>query len=171
MKAQPTGGGADVDGEVFAYGFDAMGQPTTMTSNGGGATNWISGVTYNHLGMPTAITAGNSQVAGETRAYNELGQLKQIVSGAYRFDYNFSATANDGRITSQTAFLNGSSQETVTYSYDSLNRMTNAIGGGGTRRTSTTGLQIYRCYSGRDGPIGDEHHRELREQPGEWLEL
>ena len=64
-------------------------------------------MTYNHEGMPTAITAGNSLVAGETRAYNTLGQSTQIVSGAYRFDYNFSATANDGRITSQTAFLNG----------------------------------------------------------------
>ena len=40
--AQPVGGGADVAGEVFACGFDAMGRPTTMTS-GGGATNWISG--------------------------------------------------------------------------------------------------------------------------------
>ena len=56
--------------------------------------------------------------------------MTQIVSGAYRFDYNFSATANDGRITSQTAFLNGTSQETVPYSYDSLNRMTSANAGG-----------------------------------------
>ncbi len=127
--AQPVGGGADVAGEVFAYGFDAMGRPTTMTS-GGGATNWISGVTYNQLGMPTAITAGNASVAGETRAYNVLGQLTQIVSGAYRFDYNFSATANDGRITSQSAYLSGTLQETVSYSYDSLNRMTNANGSG-----------------------------------------
>ena len=61
--AQPVGGGADVPGETFAYGYDAMGRPATMTS-GGGATSWISGVTYNHLGMPTAITAGNASVAG-----------------------------------------------------------------------------------------------------------
>ena len=36
--AQPVGGGADVTGEVFAYGFDAMGRPTTMTSAAGRRT-------------------------------------------------------------------------------------------------------------------------------------
>ena len=56
-------------------------------------------MTYNELGSPTAITAGNSSVAGETRTYNVLGQLTKIVSGNYDFRYNFSATANDGRIT------------------------------------------------------------------------
>ena len=70
--AQPTGGGADVAGESFAYGFDAMGRPSSMNSNAG-ATNWISGVTYNEAGLPTAITAGNSSVAGETRTYSVLG--------------------------------------------------------------------------------------------------
>ena len=128
--AQPVGGGADVPGEAFAYGFDAMGRPSTMTS-GGGATNWISGVTYNHLGMPTAITAGNASVAGETRAYNVLGQLTQIVSGSYRFDYNFSATANDGRIIRQGGALNGVGQENVFYSYDSLNRLKTALSDSG----------------------------------------
>ena len=36
-SAQPVGGGADVPGEVFAYGFDAMGRSATMTSGGGDA--------------------------------------------------------------------------------------------------------------------------------------
>ena len=60
-----------------------MGRPNAMTSNSG-ATSWISGVTCNHLGLPTAITAGNSSVAGETRQYNVLGQLTQIVSDQSR---------------------------------------------------------------------------------------
>ena len=127
--AIPVGGSVDVPGEAFAYGFDTMGRPSTMTSNSG-ATSWISGVTYDALGMPTVISTTNPQVAGETRNYNPLGQLTRIVSGGYNFFYSFAATANDGRITFQRAFLNGVLQEQVNYSYDSLNRMTGANGGG-----------------------------------------
>jgi len=86
-------------------------------SSGGGATSWISGVSYNEAGLPTAITAGNAQVAGESREYNVLGQLTRMVSGAYDFRYMFSGTANDGRITAQSAYQGGVLQETVNYSY------------------------------------------------------
>ena len=128
--AIPVGGTVDVPGETFAYGFDAMGRPATMSSNAG-ATSWISGVTYDGLGMPTVISTTNPQVAGETRNYNPLGQLTRIVSGTYRFDYFFSATANDGRIIRQGAALNGVGQENVFYSYDSLNRLKTALSDGG----------------------------------------
>ena len=67
-SAQPSGGGADVAGDVFDYTFDALGRPYGMTENNS-ATNWISGVTYNAADLPTAITAGNGSVAGESREY------------------------------------------------------------------------------------------------------
>ena len=49
---------------------------------------------------------GNVSVAGETREFNLLG-LPRIVAGSYDFRYNFSATANDGRVTSQSSYLSG----------------------------------------------------------------
>ena len=57
-------GGADTVGEKFTYMFDAMGRPSGMTSNNN-ATNWIAGVTYNELGLPTASRCNSS--GGEGR--------------------------------------------------------------------------------------------------------
>ena len=80
-------GGADAAGKSFTYGFDAMGRPNTMTQTNNGTTNWITGVTYNELGLPTQITAGYAPATSETRQYNVLGQLTKIAAGAYEFRY------------------------------------------------------------------------------------
>ena len=135
-SAQPSGGGADVAGDVFDYTFDALGRPYGMTANNN-ATNWISGVTYNAADLPTAITAGNGSVAGESREYNVMGQLTRIVSGNYDFRYSFSATQNDGRITAQSGYQSGVLQETVNYTYDALNRLTGASTSAGTAWSAT----------------------------------
>ena len=76
---------ASAAGETFAYTFDAMGRPNTMTSNAG-ATSWITGVTYNHLGLPTAISAGNSSVTGETREYMASLLAKKEKYATYKHD-------------------------------------------------------------------------------------
>ena len=97
----------DLAGESYAYGFDTMGRPATMASptSGPPTAKWINGVSYNEAGLPPAITAGNSNVAGESGEYSALGQLRRIVSGAHELCYNFNDTANDGRVVSQKSYL------------------------------------------------------------------
>jgi RHS repeat-associated protein len=59
----------------------------------------------------------------ETRMYNPLGQLTGIAGGSANVNiaYSFSATTNNGRAASMTF-----NRETVTYAYDSLNRLVQA---------------------------------------------
>jgi RHS repeat-associated protein len=103
-------------GRQLDYTYDAMGRPNTMTSPGN--QTWIGGVTYNAAGQATNI-------GGEVRQYNFLGQLTRITSGT-SFDerYDYPATANNGRITGKKNMLSG---EEVVYAYDSLQRLTSAV--------------------------------------------
>ena len=114
-------GTTEVPGVSYAYGFDAIGRPKKMTQ-GGGATTLISDVAYNAASQPTAIVAW---VNAETRAYKPIGQLTSLTSGSAQYNYEFSATANDGRIVRQ--WSNGG--ENITYQYDALNRLSSANGG------------------------------------------
>ena len=115
-------GSTEITGPSFSYGFDSMARPHTMTG-------YIDGVTYNAAGQPTAITTSNGQVNAEARVYNTLGQLTSLTTGNQKFEYDFSATQNDGRITAQRTYVGGTLQETISYGYDSLNRLTSANGG------------------------------------------
>ncbi|MBY0505371.1 MAG: RHS repeat-associated core domain-containing protein [Bryobacteraceae bacterium] len=68
------------------------------------------------------LSGGGSQT--ETRQYNALGQLTRLtVPGQLDLEYCFSATANDGRATSQKNYISG---EELEYQYDSLGRLTKA---------------------------------------------
>ena len=98
------------------------------TAPSGFQTPWISDVTYNAASQPTAIATTNPQVYPETRVYNALGQLTSLTNG-YRFEYDFSATQNDGRITAQRTYAGSALQESISYGYDSLNRLSSANGG------------------------------------------
>ena len=104
---------AETAGVSYTYGFDAMGRPKTMTQ--GGATTLISDVAYNAASQPTTIAAGASWVTAEARAYNVLGQLTSLTSGFTRFEYDFSGSANDGRITAQRTYGNNVLQESIPY--------------------------------------------------------
>ena len=118
-------GGAEVGGTDLNYGFDAMGRLNTLLSPG-----LISGVTYNAAGQPTAINSAHPLVNSETRVYNVLGQMTSLTNGL-RFEYDFPATGNDGRITAQRTYsASNTLVETNTYNYDSLSRLTAASGGG-----------------------------------------
>ena len=73
-------------------------------------------------------------VISETRVYNSNLQLTELTSGntgqmgsAYHFKYNYSATQNDGRVSSITDVASG---ETITYQYDTLKRLVSAAGSG-----------------------------------------
>src|SRR5207249_11460107 len=87
----------------------------------------ISGATY---GPADELTSMSGSLT-ETRRYNALVQLKLLtsstaVSGSNKsFQYRYSATQNNGKITSQY-YTDPVSAEEVTYTYDALNRLVSA---------------------------------------------
>src|SRR6185503_15694903 len=87
-----------------------------------GATDIIANTTYNAAGQMTAMTGG-SGVPSESRTYNSIGQMTQLTSGSNSILYNYPSTQNNGKITSEQDVVSG---ETVTYTYDSLNRLASA---------------------------------------------
>jgi RHS repeat-associated protein len=90
-----------------------------MTLSGGGTL--VSGISYNAAGQMTQLTYEGWT---ETRQYNVLGQLTRItIPGVFDVEYRFSATQNNGRITSMKDWITG---EDVTYQYDSLQRLLSA---------------------------------------------
>src|SRR5258706_1330772 len=103
---------------TYAYSYDGMGRLAGMTETAPSTFTVVSGVTYNAAGQ---MTAGL-----ETRTYNSMGQVTNIHSGSLNITYNYSATQNNGKITSQVDNLTG---EQVTYAYDSLQRLISAQAG------------------------------------------
>ncbi len=64
---------------------------------------------------------------GDTRTYNSLLQLTRVtVPGVMDMQYNYTAGQNNGRIGSSTDYA---TSETVSYGYDSLNRLSSAWAG------------------------------------------
>ena len=97
---------------------------------------------YNAAGQMTHLEYYNSNTSSgfmiENRAYNFRNQLTNITAGSQyggpagvNLTYNFSATQNNGKITSMQ---DAGSGETVTYVYDELQRLVQADSG-------TTGAQ------------------------------
>src|SRR5271169_2270818 len=92
----------------YTYAYDAMARLNTMTDGNGGTV--VGGATYNAAGQMTSGV--------DTRTYNSMGQLTGITYvSSLNVTYTYSATQNNGKITSQTDNLSG---EQVTYAYDSL---------------------------------------------------
>ena len=86
--------------------------------------SWVTSVQYNAAGLPT-VTNRKASLGNETRQYNTRFQLTRLTAGAAMdTDYNYSATQNNGRVTSTLRHL--VSNQTTTYGYDSLNRLTSA---------------------------------------------
>jgi RHS repeat-associated protein len=121
-----TGGGVaqSTPGPTYSYSFDSMSRLAGMTDQNSNTD--VSGVTYNAANQLTGITYFGSP---ETRTYNSLGQMTQLYvnSGLY-YNYNYPAGPNNnGKISSTYEALSG---ETISYTYDSLNRMATAAGSG-----------------------------------------
>jgi YD repeat-containing protein len=103
-------------GPVYNYTYDSMGRLAGMTDQSN--TTDVTGVTYSAANDLLTISYFG---ATESRVYNNLRQLTQLTStGAttVSYTYNYPAGANNGKISSQVV-----SGETITYQYDSLNRM------------------------------------------------
>ena len=84
--------------------------------------NIIASASYGPANELLNLTAGNysGNWGSETRTYNAMKQLTGLTSNGVSMTYSFSATQNNGKITSQTDAISG---ETATYQYDSLNRL------------------------------------------------
>ena len=86
----------------------------------------VSNVSYNSASQLSGITVNGW--ASETLTYNNLMQLTGINGLWMNHTYNYIAGQNNGRIASMTDSV---TNETVTYQYDSLNRLIAANSTGG----------------------------------------
>lgn len=112
-----------VAGSGYNYGYDSMGRLSTMTDQNN--STLVSAATY---GPANELLQMNTSTFSETRSYNVNLQLTELISGAtVHVKYNYSPTQNNGRMLSQTDVLSG---ETITYQYDTLNRLIQAAGNG-----------------------------------------
>lgn len=128
----------------FVYTYDLMDRPTYMTGpstyNPTVAVEHVKDVVYGAAGQVTSMKylqwedASTRYFFTETRSYDELYQLtRQTTTGtggtAADIGYEFSGTANNGRILSRTNYQRGVVDgEKVSYQYDELNRLVAAMG-------------------------------------------
>ena len=112
-----------VAGPLLTNVFDEMGRLKMLKE---GTTDLITGTAYNAAGQLTAMTGANG-APSESRTYNSIGQMKQLSVGSMSIKYNYYTTEdnthNNGKIVSEQDMVSG---ETVTYTYDSLNRLASA---------------------------------------------
>lgn len=124
----PPGVGSIDPAKWYTYSFDLMDRPVSMTDN---STNvWVQNVQYGPADEITQMTRLwlNPQLAytnqTETRQYNALGQLTRITIPTFLDqEYVYSTTQNNGGITQTIDHINN---ETVSYTYDALNRLATA---------------------------------------------
>jgi YD repeat-containing protein len=115
----PSGQLVTTPGPKYTYSFDSMDRPTGLTDQSNNTD--VSNVTYNAANQLLGL---NYLGIAETRQYNNLNQMTNLTAGSLiNITYTYPAGANDGKISQQT---NAISAETVTYQYDSLNRLLSA---------------------------------------------
>jgi YD repeat-containing protein len=123
VTATGSFGGMPANMPIAAMQYDVNGRLNAMTMddrNGQGPQPFASASYYATGQLNTLLWGGYT----ETRTYNSLMQLiTQSVPGVLSMTYNYSATQNNGRITGS---VDGVTGENTTYSYDALNRLTNA---------------------------------------------
>ena len=107
-----------LSGPNLGYAVDTMGRLNTMTDLVANATI-ISGTTYNPANQLLSMTG----TVSETRTYNSLAQLTQLVASGVNITYAYPSTQNNGKLASQTDNISG---EQVVYTYDALNRLASA---------------------------------------------
>jgi len=123
------------------YTYDSMMRLAGATDQNSNSV--VSGVAYNAASQLTNITYYGT---AESRSYNSLMQLIGITAGSsINVSYNYTAGSNNGKIASTSDAISG---ETVTYQYDSLNRLISASGSGWTQTQAYDG---FGNLSGRTG--------------------
>ena len=115
--------GTTVDGPLYHYTYDTLGRLQRMSDLANNPI--VNDVTYGPADEMLTMTASTFN---ETRSYNANLQLTELVSGvSVHRKYNYSATQNNGQITSQQDLVSG---ETISYQYDSLKRLVQASAAG-----------------------------------------
>ena len=110
-------------GASYNYSYDSMNRLGGMTDSNNNTI--VSGVSYDAANRLLTMAFSN---VNENRNYNVLGQLTQIwAPNVENILYNYPTGTNNGKVSSM---YNAVSGETVTYAYDSLNRMATASGSG-----------------------------------------
>ncbi len=102
-----------LSGPQYTMSYDSMGRASTLTDQNSFP---IASATY---GIANELQSLN----GQTFTYNNLFQLTRIQGNGMDVMYAYSATQNNGKITSQTDNVSG---EQVVYTYDSLQRLASA---------------------------------------------
>ncbi len=106
-------------GPTYTYSFDAMDRPTGLKDQSNNTA--VSNVSYNPANQLLSISYFGTN---ESRQYNNLNQMTSLTVGSDTIAYTFPTNGtNNGKISSQTDSVSG---ETVTYQYDSLNRLLSA---------------------------------------------
>ena len=111
---------------VYAMQYDNVGRLNGMTEDlqDGNGPQGVATAGYGPAGQLLNLSYFG---VSETRTYNSLLQLTRMTAtGLMDMQYNYSATQNNGRITSSNDYVTG---ENVSYSYDALNRLTGASAG------------------------------------------
>lgn len=112
-----------VAGASYNYSFDSMNRLSGMKTSGGATI--VNNVSYNAANQ---LLTMNYDALAETRSYNVLNQLTNITAGtSENLTYNYPTGTNNGKVSSM---YNAVSGETITYTYDSLNRLLTANGSG-----------------------------------------
>ena len=117
-------------GASYNYSYDTMYRLSGMTTS---STTVVNNVAYNAANQLLSINYGGGGFA-ETRSYNTLGQLANLkvkntglLTTVENLTYNYPTASNNGKLSSVSDAVSG---ETVTYTYDSLNRLLTANGSG-----------------------------------------
>ena len=112
----------NVTGASYNYSYDSMYRLAGMTDSG--SNTIVNGVSYDAASRLLGMTYRG---IAETRSYNVLGQLVHLTASGENLTYNYPTGTNNGKLSSM---YNAVSGETVTYTYDSLNRLATAGGSG-----------------------------------------
>jgi RHS repeat-associated protein len=116
-------GATTTAGPGYNYSYDGMYRLAGMATSTG--TTVVNGVSYSPANQMLGMTFNG---ISESRAYNSLNQLISISAGSLvNLTYYYPTGANNGKISSTYEALSG---ETISYTYDSLNRMITAAGNG-----------------------------------------
>jgi RHS repeat-associated protein len=107
-------------GRVVQNGTVIPGYTTSAEVREG--TSLLATATYNPAGQPLTFSTRNSGGTYDTAnyTYNSRGQLTQQTGRGANIEYRYSATANDGRLTSRKDNISG---EEISYQYDELGRL------------------------------------------------
>jgi RHS repeat-associated protein len=128
-------------GPSYNYSYDSMYRLSGMTDSSNNTI--VSNVGYNAANQLLTL---DGPTGNETRGYNSLNQLTSLSVQLYasrelNLTYNYPTGTNNGKISSMYDAISG---ETVTYTYDSLNRLLTASG-------STSGTTTWGQQYGFDG--------------------